>query len=110
MVKGILLAPALSAVLIMYSGFTLAADEERIQENTQTQQQVLGKELMTEQERAEHHARMKAAKTQEERDQLRKEQHERMKQRAKERGLSIPDEPPEKSGGKKGHDNGDKDH
>ena len=93
----ILLAPALTAALMMYSGFTLAVDQE------QTQKQVTGKELMTEQERAEHHTRMRAAKTQEEREQIRKQQHERMKQRAKERGLSIPDEPPAKSGGTEDH-------
>lgn len=51
---------------------------------------------MTEQDRAEHHARMRAAKTQEEREQIRREQHERMKKRASERGLRIPDDPPEK--------------
>ena len=64
---------------------------------------------MTEQERAELHARMQAAETQEERDQIRMQQHERMKQRASECGLSIPDQPPAKRGGSedhKGHDDG----
>ena len=91
-----MLMPAVCAALMIYSSMTHATDQERTQEAVQTQKQVLGRELMTDQERAEHHARMKAAKTQEEREQIRREQHERMKKRAGERGLSIPDEPPEK--------------
>ena len=113
MVKGILVLTALSAALVMHSGMSLAADQQGTQLDSQAQQQVLGKDLMTEQERAEHHARMQAAETQQERDQLRREQHERMKQRAKESGLSIPDEPPaerEGAGNHKGHDGGGKGH
>ncbi len=113
MAKRVLLAPAFSIVLMVYSGYALAADQERAQENMQTQQQVTGRELMTEQERAEHHARMQAATTQEERQQIRMKQHELMKQRAKERGLSIPDNPPAKTqrtGKHKGHNGGGKDH
>ena len=113
MAKRVLLALALSTALIIYSGFALAADQERAQENMQTQQQVTGRELMTEQERAEHHARMQAATTEAERQQIRSKQHELMKQRAKERGLSIPDEPPAKSqrtGKHKGQNGGGKDH
>ena len=103
MIKGILVGSVLSVALIMHSGLSLAADQQGIQENTQPQQTVLGKDLMTEQERAVHHANMQAAETQQERNQLRMEQHERMKQRAKERGLSIPDEPPAKSAGTGDH-------
>ena len=106
MAKGILVGSALSVVLIMHSGLSPAEDQQAIQQKTQPQQMVLGKDLMTEQERAEHHASMQAAKTQQERDQLRREQHERMRQRAEEQGLSIPDEPPAKSvgtGDHKGH-------
>ena len=111
MATRILLVPALTAVLVVVSGFVLAADQAPAQPTKQTQKQVYGKELMTEHERAELHARMQAAKTQQERDQIRQQQHERMKQRAKERGLSIPDQPPAKSGRKGGHrdhDDGDK--
>jgi hypothetical protein len=103
MVKGTLVGSALSVALIMHSGLTPAEDQQPIQQNTQPQQTVLGKDLMTGQERAEHHASMQAAETQQERDQLRREQHERMKQRAEGQGLSIPDEPPAKSGGTGDH-------
>jgi len=43
---------------------------------------------------------MRAAATDEERQQIRKEQYERMKQRASERGLAMPCEPSAKSSGK----------
>jgi hypothetical protein len=49
---------------------------------------------MTPQERSEYRGRMRAAKTQEEREHIRKEHHEQMKARAKEKGVTLPDEPP----------------
>ncbi len=49
---------------------------------------------MTEDERTEHRKKMRAAKTAEEREQIRKKHHEQMKARAKERGMMLPDEPP----------------
>jgi len=49
---------------------------------------------MTQKERAEYRSRIRAAKTNKEREQIRKEHHERMKERAKERGIDIPDELP----------------
>ena len=89
-----LLVTALSSVLLLVSGMSFSEDAERAQENIQTQQQMHGSQLMTEQERAEHRARMRAAQSDEERKQIRKEQHEKMKARAKELGVTIPDEPP----------------
>jgi len=41
---------------------------------------------------------MRAAKTAEEREKIRAEHHERMKVRAKERGVKLPDEPPARGG------------
>jgi len=70
------------------------------QEQLRGQPQTYGSHLMTEQERAEHRARMRAATTAEERERIRKEHHERMELRAKERGVKIPDEPPPQGGGK----------
>ena len=48
---------------------------------------------MTEQERNEYRARMHAAKTNEEREQIRMEHHERMTKRANAQGWSLPDTP-----------------
>lgn len=59
---------------------------------------VYGSQLMTEQERNEHRQRMRNAKNAEEREQIRKEHHERMKARARERGIELPDEPPARGG------------
>jgi len=54
---------------------------------------VYGWQLMSEQERLEHNAKMQSMKTQEERSQYRLEHHEMMEQRAKEQGVTLPDVP-----------------
>jgi len=50
--------------------------------------------MMTEQERDEHRARLRAATTEQERDQIRRAHHDQMRARAKARGMTLPDEPP----------------
>jgi len=55
--------------------------------------QVYGWQLMSEQERAEHRAKMQGFKTEEERERYRMEHHNMMQERAKERGVTLPDEP-----------------
>ncbi len=57
-------------------------------------QQMYGSQLMTPQERAEHREKMRNAKTEEERNQIRSENHARMQKRAKEQGVTLPDSPP----------------
>ncbi len=96
-----LIVSALAAALSLSAEFALAADPEPAKEQAQTQkqEQIYGSQLMTPQERADHRARMRAAKTAEERQQIRKEHHEQMKARAKERGMTLPDEPPAMGGG-----------
>jgi hypothetical protein len=84
-----LLIGALSGALLLSSGMAMAAEE-----------QVYGSQLMTTQERAEHRERLQAATSEEERNRIRQEHHERMKIRAKERGVSLPDEMPAKGQGK----------
>ena len=59
-----------------------------------------GRELMTEQERAEHQDRMRNMKTEEERKEYRHEVHERMEKRAKDQGKKMPEEPGEYRKGK----------
>ncbi|HMZ30281.1 MAG TPA: hypothetical protein PLE66_11535 [Thauera aminoaromatica] len=59
---------------------------------------VFGAQIMTEQERVEHRERMRAAGTPEEREQLRLEHHKQMVERARERGVTLPDEPPMRGG------------
>jgi hypothetical protein len=92
---------ALSAMLLMVCGGAIATEQP--QENREKQQQVYGRELMTEEEHAVHHDRMRAAKTDAERQQIRKQNHELMKARAEQQGLSIPEEPPSRTGKKGDH-------
>ena len=54
---------------------------------------VYGWQLMTEQERDAHRAKMRSLNTEEEREAYRQEHHERMQARAKEQGATLPDEP-----------------
>jgi hypothetical protein len=60
----------------------------------QTQQQMYGSQLMTPQERIEYRTQMRTLKTQEERNAFRLEHHKKMQERAKERGVTLPDVPP----------------
>ena len=90
MMKRILMVSVLAAALSLSTGFTLAADQ---------QEQIYGSQLMTQQERSEYRAKMRAAKTADEQEQIRKEHHERMKERAKARGVTLPDAPAARGGG-----------
>jgi hypothetical protein len=85
-----LIVSALTAALSLSAGLAFAADQ---------QQQIYGSQLMTQQERNEYQAKMRAAKTAEEREQIRKEHHEQMKERAQAHGITLPDEPPARGGG-----------
>jgi hypothetical protein len=90
--KNILLVSTLLAV------FTLSpvwADE-----------QVYGSQLMTEQERQEHRAKMQSMKTAEERERYRMEHHKKMQERAKEQGVTLPDKPQYQGTGKQGKGQG----
>lgn len=84
------------AVVTIDSTLAQAPQRERIQEQTQaqTRERIYGSQLMTPQERNEYRRRMRELKTQQEREQFRKEHHERMQARAKERGVTLPAEPP----------------
>ena len=58
------------------------------------QEPIYGSQLMTEQERTEFRAKMRAAATNEQREQIRWEHHIRMQERAKDRGVNLPEGPP----------------
>ena len=84
-----LLITTLSGALLLSSGLAMAADE-----------QIYGSQLMTTQERAEHRERLQAATSEEERNRIRQEHHQRMVIRAKEKGVSLPDKMPARGKGK----------
>lgn len=92
---------ALACALLLASGSAVAADQEAAADKTRTttQERVYGSQLMTQQERTEYRAKVRAAKTAEEREQIRTEHHTQMTARAKERGVTLPDAPPARGGG-----------
>ena len=67
---------------LVVPGFTAAAEE-----------QIYGSQLMTQQERAEHRAKMQSMSTNEQREQYRMQHHEKMQERAKEQGVTLPARP-----------------
>jgi len=72
-------------------------DQDRLQTQDKDQiqdRQIYGSQLMTQEERNAYRNQMRNAKTAQEREQIRNEHHERMKVRAKEKGVTLPDEPP----------------
>jgi hypothetical protein len=69
---------------------------------TQKQEYVYGSELMTPQERTEYQNRMRAAKTEQERETVRLEHHKQMQERARAQGKTLPDMAPADRGPGKG--------
>lgn len=86
--KQLLGISVLTAVLFV-SGVTVYAAESEM---------IYGSQLMTVQERIEHRERLLNAKTNEEREQIRKEHHARMEVRAKAQRVKLPDMPPSSGG------------
>lgn len=82
----------------------LAAEQDRSKEKIQTQtkdqERIFGSELMTDKERNEYRERIRNAKSEQEREKIRAEHHEKMMARAKEKGVTLPEEPPAKGGAK----------
>lgn len=60
---------------------------------------VYGSQLMTQQERVEYRAKLRNAKTYQEREQIRLEHHKAMQARARSQGMTLPDMPPAMGGG-----------
>lgn len=93
----------LAVALFFSADVALAAEpvsvqtQERNQIQNQTRQ-TTGRQLMSDEERDEQRSKMRSAGTWEEREKVRAEHHEKMKQRAKEQGASIPDNPPRGQG------------
>lgn len=96
MIQRLLGIALLTMAITIFAGVLYAADQERI----------YGSQLMTQQERLEYREQLRNAKTVQEREQIRKEHHEKMKARAKARGVKIPDEPPMGGGTMMGPGNG----
>lgn len=72
---------------------------QETQTQTQSREQIYGSQLMTRRERAEYRAKMRSLKTTEEREAFRMEHHQKMQERAKEMGKTLPGMPPAQGGG-----------
>ena len=105
MSKRSIVLSTLSCLFLFTTGLSVAQDQDSDndrdvqmdQDQTQDRlrdQDIYGWQMMTPEEREQYRAKMRAARTAEEREQLRKEHHEQMQARAKERGTTLPDEPP----------------
>ncbi len=90
----------LIALSVLAGALSLCASAVGAQ--TPDTEQIYGSQMMTQQERSEYQTRMRAAKTAEEREQIRQQHHEEMQARAKERGMTLPDEPPARGMGPSG--------
>lgn len=82
--------------LLLGAGSVFAFEQYRPKKSPlQSPEHVYGSQLMTEQERADYFNRMSNAASDQEREKIRREHHERMKKRAEKMGVTLPDEPPE---------------
>lgn len=90
----------ITAAALLVPAFSIAAESEQEKKPApnQVQKRVYGSQLMTAQERAEHRAKLRSLKTPEEREAYRLEHHRQMQERAREKGLTLPDEPPARGG------------
>jgi hypothetical protein len=86
-----------AGALALAFGLALAAEPAATQQPVK--EELYGSQLMTQQERAAHRAKMRAATTPEAKAQIRAAQHDRMKQRARQLGLELPETPPAVGGG-----------
>ena len=94
--KWVLLAGFLAASALMSMGVDVHA-----QDQVQTQVQIYGSQLMTPAERTEYQSKMRALKTDKERDAFRLDHHDKMKVRAAEKGVTLPNSPPAVGAGPK---------
>ncbi|MCO6440781.1 MAG: hypothetical protein J5I81_06765 [Nitrococcus mobilis] len=79
------------AVMLSLAIFTPFATPAVAQSDNQPS---YGRQLMSDQEVQEYSARMRNAKTAEERERIRTEHHQQMEVRAKERGVTLPEAAP----------------
>ena len=68
-------------------------DQAKEQTQAQDQKMIYGWELMSVKERNEHHEKMMSMKTEQERTAYMEEHHKLMQDRAREKGVELPDAP-----------------
>ena len=93
-----------ASIAVSGVGFGQAAEHSKTSAPLQIAQSIpeepiYGSQMMTQQERDAHRTRLRTAATEQEREQIRREHHAQMQTRAKERGMTLPDEPPPRGAG-----------
>lgn len=94
-----LMASVVSGALMAAAGGLLAADPQSApagepgKAQLARQEPIYGSQLMTREERIEHRNKMRSLRTAEEREQYRLEHHAKMQERAREKGVTLPDPP-----------------
>lgn len=93
---------SLVGALSMPVGLVVAANTSPSKDMSmsQDQEQIYGSQLMTNDERMEYQTKMRTAKTAEEGEQFRSEHHKAMQKRAKDRGITLPDDPQARGDGR----------
>lgn len=81
----------LAILIASASGLTRAAEPVQAQRHERFQEEIFGAHLMTPQERLEYRRRMRRLPTQQERWRFRHDHQERMLERAKARGVALPE-------------------
>jgi hypothetical protein len=89
--------------MVVFSGIGFAQDQSQGQGGNPASETeggpIYGSQLMTQQERLAYRNQLRTAQTEQERQQIRAQHHVLMQERAREHGLSLPDQPPDWGGG-----------
>lgn len=103
---------ALASTLFIVSATVLAADKDQVKDKTQDktqdqtqlrdQDRIYGSQLMTQEERLEYRNKMRNLKTQQEREAFQLEHHKQLQERAKEKGVTLPEQPMRPGAGRPG--------
>ena len=100
MKKVIVSMTTLFLAVALAGGLGWAADQDRIMDQDRlSDRDMYGWEMMTREERNEHRERIRSFNNEREREQYRLEHHNRMQERAKKQGRSLPDMPAERGKG-----------
>lgn len=75
------------------SGNSGSSSNTGVDASVSSDQEIYGSEIMTPEERAEFRSKMQSAKTSQERERLRVDHQAAMQSRAKQRGITLPDNP-----------------
>lgn len=79
--------------MILTAGAALLTAAMSLPVYAQDDDAVFGRQLMTQEELQQHRQTMQGLATKEERQQYRQQHHQRMLERARERGVTLPEEP-----------------